>query len=194
MPYRWSNHAYRRTRRFRNPESGHPDPGADDPRKHGIRQSRSAMNSGSPWSKARQPIVSAWRLGTTSTRLASLARRAIGCQRNGSDPPLVATTVASVIGVRIGRSPQRPKPRVDPVWGERHCLAEWARAANGPKFLRLNENGLEAQHFRCANRFNREQSAETSFCLSRRVLCEASKVPPSERRRKPGLLRRKQVQ
>ena len=26
MPSRWSNHAYRRTRRFRKPESGHPGP------------------------------------------------------------------------------------------------------------------------------------------------------------------------
>ena len=50
------------------------------------------------------------------------------------------------------------------------------------------ENGLESQHSRCANRFNRDQSAETSnFRLSRRTLCEAPKVPPSERRRKPDL-------
>jgi hypothetical protein len=30
------------------------------------------------------------------------------------------------------------------------------------KFFRPNENGLEAQHSRCANRFNRDQSAETA--------------------------------
>jgi hypothetical protein len=93
--------------------------------KHGMRQSRPTMNSALPCSRAPQPVVGAWPRGTTSTRLASLARRAIGFLRKGSDP--------------------RSSPN----------------GASGER-TEVPENGLEAQHFRCANRLNREQSAETS--------------------------------
>ena len=120
MPIPLDNRAYRRLQGI--PESGiwPSGPWRRRSAKHGMRQSQPTMNSGSPRSKARQPIVSVWPLGTTTTRLASLARRAIGCQRKGSAPSLVVTTVASVTGVRTGRSPQRLKPLVGPVRGERH--------------------------------------------------------------------------